>query len=207
MQAIKVIILKKAILYIHGKGGSAQEAERYKPLCPGYDVLGLDYKAASPWEAKEEFSAAYDRLCSRYDSIRIIGNSIGAYFAMHALSQKPIERAYFISPVVDMARLIADMMTWANVTDPELRDRQEIPTSFGETLSWEYLCYARKNPVRWRTPTDILYAGNDHLTSYDTISAFALETGASLTVMPDGEHWFHTPEQLAFLDRWLQERL
>ena len=49
MQAIKVIILKKAILYIHGKGGSAQEAERYKPLCPGYDVLGLDYKAASPW--------------------------------------------------------------------------------------------------------------------------------------------------------------
>lgn len=199
--------MKRAILYIHGKGGSAQEAERYKPLCRGYDVLGLDYKAAAPWEAKEEFRAAYERLREQYDSIRIIGNSIGAYFAMHALSQAPVERAYFISPIVDMARLIADMMTWANVTEPELRDRQEIPTAFGETLSWEYLCYAREHPVRWHTPTDILYAGNDHLTSHDTISAFARKTGASLTVMPDGEHWFHTPEQLAFLDRWLQGRL
>lgn len=202
-----MIILNKAILYIHGKGGSAQEAERYKPLCRGYDVLGLDYKGSTPWETKEEFLAEYDRLRGQYDSIRLIANSIGAYFSMHALSQRTIERAYFISPIVDMARLIFDMMTWANVTEPELRDKQEIPTSFGETLSWKYLCYARENPLCWHTPTDILYAGNDHLTSYDTISAFAREKGASLTVMPDGEHWFHTPDQLAFLDHWLQGRL
>ena len=23
-------------------------------------------------------------------------------------------------------------------------------------------------------------------------------------VMPGGEHWFHTPEQMAFLDGWIQ---
>jgi hypothetical protein len=23
-----------------------------------------------------------------------------------------------------------------------------------------------------------------------------------VTIMPDGEHWFHTPEQLAFLKAW-----
>ena len=27
--------------------------------------------------------------------------------------------------------------------------------------------------------------------------------GAELTVMPEGEHWFHTPEQMRFLDAWL----
>ena len=26
-----------------------------------------------------------------------------------------------------------------------------------------------------------------------------------LTVMEEGEHWFHTPEQLAVLDRWTAE--
>ncbi|EOS27823.1 hypothetical protein C804_04018 [Lachnospiraceae bacterium A4] len=31
----------------------------------------------------------------------------------HSPSQQ-IEKAYFISPVVDMERLIADMMIWAN---------------------------------------------------------------------------------------------
>ena len=28
------------------------------------------------------------------------------------------------------------------------------------------------------------------------------EEGAALTVMENGEHWFHTPEQLAVLREW-----
>ena len=27
---------------------------------------------------------------------------------------------------------------------------------------------------------------------------------ADLTVMPGGEHWFHTEEQMQFLDQWLR---
>lgn len=46
---------------------------------------------------------------------------VGAYFAINALSNQQIEKAYFISPVVDMERLIADMMIWANVTEDELK--------------------------------------------------------------------------------------
>lgn len=30
--------------------------------------------------------------------------------------------------------------------------------------------------------------------------------GASLTVMENGEHWFHTEEQMRFLDNWIQRR-
>ncbi len=73
----------------------------------------------------------------------------------------------------------------------------------GEDLSWEYLCYVRENLLSWHVPTDILYGSRDFLTSIDTITAFAREHNTSLTVMEDGEHWFHTSQQMAFLDRWI----
>ena len=44
----------------------------------------------------------------------------------------------------------------------------------------------------------------DNLTSIETISEFAGRIGASLTVMKDGEHWFHTEEQMEFLDDWIR---
>lgn len=105
--------MKKAILYIHGKGGSAAEAEHYRKLCPGYDVIGLDYQGDTPWETKKEFIDRYEKLSEDYPSITIIANSIGAFFAMNALNGMEIKRALFISPIVDMEKLILDMMRWA----------------------------------------------------------------------------------------------
>ena len=43
----------------------------------------------------------------------------------------------------------------------------------------------------------------DDLTPLETIQAFAEKHNARLTVMEGGEHWFHTDEQLRFLDKWL----
>ena len=123
---------------------------------------------------------------------------------MAALSDRTIEKAYFISPIVNMEKLISDMMLWANVTLTELQEQKEIETAFGETLSWEYLCYVKEHPVKWAVPTHILYGENDNLTSFETISEFAKQTGATLTVMKNGEHWFHTEEQMQFLDDWLK---
>ena len=122
---------------------------------------------------------------------------------MNALNDKRIEKAYFISPIVNMEKLIADMMMWSNVTEDELKSKKEIQTDFGETLSWEYLCYVREHPIAWTVPTHILYGENDNLTSYETISEFANRIKASLTVMKNGEHWFHTDAQMKFLDNWI----
>lgn len=44
----------------------------------------------------------------------------------------------------------------------------------------------------------------DELTSYETISAFAEKHHADLTVMENGGHWFHTQEQMRFLDEWIR---
>ena len=35
--------MDKAVIYIHGKGGNAEEAIHYKPLFRNCDVIGLDY--------------------------------------------------------------------------------------------------------------------------------------------------------------------
>ena len=122
---------------------------------------------------------------------------------MSSLDESLVDRAYFISPVVDMEKLIGGMMTWAGVTEQALAEKLEIPTSFGETLSWNYLCYVREHPISWPVPTRILYGQHDSLTAPETIAAFAKQTGAELTVMPGGEHWFHTEKQMQFLDRWI----
>ena len=197
--------MKGLILYIHGKGGSTAEADHYKGLFNNSTVIGLDYKAQTPWDAKAEFPQLYDKMCKGSGAVTLVANSIGAYFSMCALSDKAIEKAFFISPVADMKKLIENMMMWANVTETELHEKKEIVTDFGETLSWEYFQYVKDHPVKWDIPTHILYGENDNLTSLDTISEFAERISASITVMKGGEHWFHTPEQMRFLDKWIIE--
>ena len=133
----------------------------------------------------------------------MVANSIGAFFAMNGLEEKNITKAFFVSPIVNMEKLIIDMMKWSNITEEELCSKKEIITDFGETLSWEYLCYVRKHPIKWNIPTYILYGENDNLTSKETISEFSEQVSANLAIMKGGEHWFHTEEQMKFLDDWI----
>ena len=193
-----------AAIYIHGKGGSATESEHYKPLFPDCEVIRLDYQTFTPWETGKEIRIAVEELKSNYENIILIANSIGAFFSMNAGIDDMIHKAYFISPIVDMEKLITNMMKWANVTEQELESKGVIHTDFGEDLSWEYLCYVRNHPIEWCVPTQILYGSNDHLTSIDTISDFANKHNATLTIMQGGEHWFHTEEQMQFLDKWIK---
>ena len=193
----------KAVLYVHGKGGNAAEAAFYEAIFPECDVMGFDYKAETPWESIGEFQSEAKRLLAEYDGIILVANSIGAYFSLLSLADMPIEKAYFISPIANMEKLICDMMHWAGVTEDELQEKGVIATDFGEDLSWEYLAWVRSHPVSWHIPTEILYGSEDNLQSMDTVKAFAAGCGAGLTVMEHGEHWFHTEEQLRFLREWL----
>ena len=197
--------MKNAVIYIHGKGGNAEEAEYYKRcFSDEYDIISFDYQSEFPWVAKEEFPKLFDFIAPQYGTIFLIANSIGAYYAMLSLADNSIEKAMFISPIVDMEKLILNMMACSNVTEEELHKEKVIKASFGETLSWEYLSYVRNHPINWHTPTNILYAESDNLTSLETITDFAHKLGASLTVINNGEHWFHTEEEMAFLDNWFK---
>ena len=195
---------KDAVLFLHGLGGSAAEAEHYRPLFPGCEVVGLDYHGIEPWIAGEEISDAVIGLCGEYRRVYLIGYSLGAYLAMYAGIDALIERAYFISPVTDMEAIVLTLMAQERVTEEKLREKGSIPIDGGLTLSWAYLCWVREHPAEWCAPTAILYAEHDHLTPRETIEEFANAHGANLTVMPGGEHWFHTEEQMRFLDDWFR---
>ena len=156
--------MKNLIIYVHGKGGSAGEAEYYKMFFPNSEVVGFDYCSQTLWEAKKEFFAFFTTQRSRFEHITLVANSIGAFFGISSLDETLVDRAYLISPIVDMEKLICNMMQWSGVTEQELA-----------------------------------------LTSIETVSAFAKQHHAGLTVMPGGEHWFHTEEQMQFLDHWIRE--
>jgi pimeloyl-ACP methyl ester carboxylesterase len=202
---INRIVKMNAVIYIHGKGGSAAESEHYKSLFPDCEVIGLDYQTFTPWETGKEILIAVEELKSKYENVILIANSIGAFFSMNAGIDDMIQKAYFISPIVDMEKLITNMMQWANVTEQELESEGVIHSDFGEDLSWEYLSYVRSYLITWHAPTQILYGSNDLLTSLETISDFANKHQATLTVMEGGEHWFHTEDQMLFLDRWIKK--
>lgn len=197
--------MKTAVVYVHGRGGSAEESAHYRPLFPACEVLGLSYRGATPWEAGAELREAVKAVREEYDRVLLIANSIGAYFCMCAGIEAYLTRAFFLSPVVDMEGLIGGMMRRAGVSEAELRERGVIRTASGEELSWEYLRYVRSHPIRWSVPTDILCGSGDALTPIGTMCAFARSHGAALTVMEGGEHWFHTEEQMRFLDAWLKK--
>ena len=197
--------------------GCKEEAVRFAEIvCPkGYQVLSMDLpghgerkretKRFVPWEVVPELQTVYGFARQHWQKISLYANSIGAYFSLLACREAKLEKSLFVSPILDMEKLIRDMMGWAGVTREQLQQAGEIPTAFGETLSWKYLTYAaEKRITKWDIPTAILYAGQDHLTARKTVDDFTRRFGCTVTVMEYGEHWFHTEEQLAVLDAWLQ---
>ncbi len=196
--------MKDSILYVHGKYGSADESRHFEALFPECEVVGLDYRGSYPWEVGPEIQSAVRRLLVRSRTVSIAANSIGAFYTMHSGVDGLIKKAYFISPIADMEGLITGLMEKASVSEEELFCRGSIDVPGGETLSYEYLEFVRTHPISWNAPTEVLYGGRDAMTSRKAITAFAMAHGARLTVYEDGEHWFHTPEQMRFLDEWIK---
>ena len=110
-----VVLMRNPVLYIHGKGGSAMDSEHYAPLFPGSKVIGLDYQTDTPWDTGQEILEAVLKLKETHRDVILIANSIGAFFSMNAGIDTMIRRAYFISPIVDMEKLIGEMMRWAGM--------------------------------------------------------------------------------------------
>ena len=98
------------------------------------------------------------------------------------------------------------MINWAGTSESELEKRKIIPVDFGDDLSWDYLQYVMINKISWNVPTEILCGSDENWQSMDTIKEFVMKESAGLTVMEGGEHWFHTDEQMRFLNQWLRTK-
>lgn len=182
----------------------------------GYQVLSFDLPEHG--DRKEEKTICNAQNCvadlehvmnyakTLSPNISLFGCSIGAYFSMLAYHDQPILQALFLSPVVDMTRLIRNMMAWFHVSEAQLEKEQAIATPIN-TLYWDYYQYVLHHPVRWNKPTALLYGEKDELCEYEIIKAYAEKHHANLTVLKDSAHFFHTEEQLDYLYKWLEDHI
>lgn len=210
----------KLILAVHGnlshKADIPVTLLAANTVWKGYQVLSFDLpghgdrkKDSGPCTFKaciEDLKTVMEYARTRWKSISLFGNSMGAYFSLLAYSNEPVEKAWFLSPVVDMQRMVENMMAAFHITAKQLEREQVISTPTGQKLYWEDYDYVLQHPVEtWSVPTDILYGSKDSMCEYETISTFVKRFPCSLEIVQDAEHYFHTPEQLMAFTDWLSK--
>lgn len=128
--------MKESIIYVHGKGGSAEEADHYKPLFPNCEVIGFDYRSQTPWEAKEEFLAFFAQQRQRCDRLILIAGSIGAFFSIipYVIEQTSRgERSYDI-----FSRLLSDRIIFLG---------EEVTDASASSIAAQMLFLEAQDPV------------------------------------------------------------
>ncbi len=224
IDAIPVIIWGKpsdtVYIFVHGRLSQKEEAEGFAEIAAnkGYQVLSFDLPEHGerkndtyPCTAQNgvhDLRIISNYVKGRWKNISLFANSLGAYFSLIAYQDLSLNNCLFLSPILDMEHLIQNMMKWSNVTEDALKEKQEIPTPTGETLSWSYYSYVRANPItEWNKPTSILYGSKDDVTERVIVDNFVRKFHCNLEVLQDGDHYFHTKEQIDVLDKWLTRNI
>ncbi|MGM9647492.1 MAG: alpha/beta hydrolase [Eubacteriales bacterium] len=183
----------------------------------GYQVLSFDlpqhgervYESdpLMPDQCVRELQTMYAYAAAHSQSVALFGCSMGAYFELLSFANAPIERAWFLSPVTDMERIIHNLMYYCHVTEEELKQRGKVDNDI-EPLYYPYYEYVKNNPiVSWMHPTHILRGEQDTLCEGAVVKGFADRFGCELTECRDSKHWFHTDAELEFFRHWIKERL
>ena len=183
----------------------------------GYQVLSFDLPEhgerkedisiqCNPQNCIKELNQIMYYAKEHYNEINLWACSMGAYFSLLTYNDTPIKQCIFLSPVVNMKFIIDNMMSWSTVNIEELKERKVIKTNFGPTLYWDYYKYVEENPIiKWDKKTYILYGSNDDMQNKELVIDFCHSFNCNLTIVEDGEHFFHTDEQLAHYKKWLNE--
>ncbi|PHV69489.1 alpha/beta hydrolase [Sporanaerobium hydrogeniformans] len=213
---------EKLFIAVHGNMSSKSDvpisilAEEVVPL--GYQVLSFDLpehgnRKNEPTLCKVEtcvgeLAKIMNFASARAKEVSLFACSMGAYFSLLSYKESYLKQSLFLSPVVNMERIINNMMTWLNITEEQLNREQEIATPIGQTMYWDYYQYVKENPVvHWSSPTSILYGEKDELCELEYITAFVKTFNCQLEIVDGVAHYFHTSEQLMHYRKWLKEHL
>jgi alpha-beta hydrolase superfamily lysophospholipase len=138
--------------------------------------------------------------------ISLFACSMGAYFSLLAYKEEKLDQSLFLSPVVNMEKIIENMMLWSGVSKERLEKEKEIMTPMGQMLYWDYYCYVKSHPVsEWHSPTAILYGSKDEICEFSEVSRFSEKFNCNFQIMDNGEHYFHTEEQIKFFTDWVNK--
>ena len=204
----------RVYVHVHGKMSRKEYAESFAAIAEtkGYQTLSFDLpehgertdsKRCDVWNGVSDLRTISDYAFANWERVSLYACSIGAYFSLNAYNTMPFEKALFQSPIVDMERLVKNMMLWSGVTESELENKKEIPSPV-DTLRWDYYQYIISHPItQWNIPTAILYGGKDDLQPEESVRAFAEKFGCSLTVSENSEHPFMAQSDALIVENWL----
>lgn len=184
----------------------------------GYQVISFDLPEhgerveedikCKVWDCVRELNLIMNYVKQNWNNISLFACSMGAYFSLLAYKDDFIKQSLFISPVLNMKRIIDNMMLWFDIDEEYLKSKQTVKTPIGQNLYWDYYCYVKDNPIdKWNIPTNILYGLKDDLCESDIVFKFVKRFNCNITVMNKGEHYFHTQEQLKFFKQWVDESI
>ena len=214
---------KKVFIAVHGNMSNKKD-EVIKILAnrvvsKGYQVLSFDLpehgerKDNTNYLCKvqncvKDLNQIIEYARKNYTEINLWACSMGAYFSLLAYKDKDIKQCLFLSPVVNMKVIIDNMMLWSNTTEEKLKEKQEIKTDCGQTLYWDYYEYVNNNPItNWNKKTFVLYGNKDNLQDENIIKDFCNNFNCSLSILENGEHYFHTEEQLKLYGNWIDKTI
>ncbi|WP_421908857.1 alpha/beta hydrolase [Methanolacinia petrolearia] len=202
-----------------GKEGTVIEMIAQTAVSAGYRALSFDLPThgerqgdnyeCNPENCVSDLKAAYDYAETIPSEISLFACNIGAYFSLLAYHNLDLEQSLFLFPIVNMERLIENMMKNNGISEERLNIEGRIQLPDGQALDINYYRYVKDNPVsfEWKSPTSILYGSKDDLSEWKEISGFSSRYKAPVTVLEGGEHFFHTDEQLRAFDSWAKEDL
>lgn len=174
----------KVFLFVHGQGGNKEEAILFAEIAvpKGYQVIGIDLPVMDqPWEVLAMLNVVKEYLYLSYDSVSIRANSIGAWFSLLVFQDTVIGQALFVSPFFNMRVFIEGM--------------QEKDDA--------YYDWVIKHPIKqWSADTFILRPKVDLVVNDKVYDSFLSKFECRVHEVENGEHWFHTSEQLLAMKQW-----
>lgn len=187
-------------------------------LSLGYQVISFDLPEhgerveedikCKVCDCVRELNLIMNYVKQNWNNISLFACSMGAYFSLLAYKDDFIKQSLFISPVLNMKRIIDNMMLWFDIDEEYLKSKQTVKTHIGQNLYWDYYCDVKDNPIdKWNITTNILYGLKDDLCESDIVFKFVKRFNCNITVMNKGEHYFHTQEQLKFFKQWVDESI
>lgn len=175
---------RKVFLFVHGQGGNKEEAIPFAEIAvsKGYQVIGIDLPVMDqPWEVSAMLNEVKEYLYQNYDSVCIRANSIGAWFSLLSFQDTVIDQALFVSPILNM-RVFIECMQEKDDT---------------------YYDWVIKHPIeQWTADTFILRPKIDLVVNDKVYDSFISKFECQVQEVENGEHWFHTPEQLLAMQQW-----
>ena len=154
----------KVIIVVHGdmsnKEDTVIELLAKNAIPKGYCILSFDLAEhgdrknddyeCNPQNSISDLRVVYSYTKTLGNNISLFACSIGWYFSLLAFRDIVFEKSFFLSPVVNMERVIESMMEGFQISEEKLQSEKRISLPIGKTLDWDYYAYVKQHPINFR---------------------------------------------------------